>query len=123
MTNELWTEQISFYREVIDRYKFPQEPMLFLIDKLYKAGLCDKVYPSNSHEALGLSFFRDYEDRRFNPMVYISYVSITNLFTIYYQSGQGKTVFEETCNVDLKDYDFNKITNWLTDVNVRNLAT
>ncbi len=117
---ELWTEQISFYQDLINKYKFEQKPMLFLIEKLHEAGLCEKLFPSNSHEALGLSLFDNYEDRCVNPMIYVSYKPRTNLFTIYYQAGQGKTISNETAQIDLTQYDLSKIASWLTNPTMKN---
>ena len=92
---ELWSENAAFYRELISIHQFDQSPMLDLFPQLEKAGFFEKYYPSNSHEALGLSTEELYEQRTDKRMVYISYLPGKQIFVVYYKKDKNNTVLEE----------------------------
>ena len=85
--SEYWQEVPSFYRELIDRYGWNQTPMLELVELLGRSSWADSIYPSTSHEALGLSKHERYEERLRAPMVYVQYNVQASL-----RSGQGAGV-------------------------------
>jgi hypothetical protein len=114
---ELWTENLEFYQELVTKNKWQQEPMIELIHYFDKVGICEKYFPSNSHESLGLSTDDNYEQRLVLPMVYITYQSKTNSFMLTFQKGQGTTVSEEDCRANLNALPISKIEQWLSETN------
>jgi hypothetical protein len=94
---EYWQDVASFYRELIDRHGWNQAAMLDLVERLARSSWAGSIYPSASHEALGLSLHERYEDRRHAPMVYLQYHGTADMFEVIYQEGQGKTVSSESC--------------------------
>ena len=114
--DDLWTENLEFYHELVTKYKWTQEPMIELILHFKQIGLCQKYFPSNSHEALGLSTAEAFKERLLVPMVYIKYQSATKSFKIFFQHGQGKTIKEITCQQTVDDLTISEIENWLTNV-------
>jgi len=111
---ELWTENIEFYKELITKYHFKQEPMIALFPKLEQAGFFEKYYPSNSHESLGLSIERKYDLRCAKPMVYFTYVVREHSFIVTYQQGQGNTIIEENVGLTISPEILAKIDTWLS---------
>ncbi len=115
---ELWSENIGYYRSLISQHKFDQAPMLDLFPLLEECGFFEKYYPSNSHEALGISMEEFYAERLKKPMVYISYLPAKAEFVVYYQKGQGKTMLEEFCGSAISAEIFLKIDQWLSKVKI-----
>lgn len=111
---ELWAENIEFYKELITKYHFQQEPMVALFPKLEQYGFFEKYYPSNSHESLGLSTEKKYDLRCAGPMVYLTYVPHEHAFVITYQQGQGKTIIEENAGPTISSEVLSKIDAWLS---------
>jgi hypothetical protein len=114
---ELWNENLQFYQELVTKYDWDQQPMIELIQRFETVGLCKKFFPSNSHEALGLSRADNYEQRLLLPMVYITYQSKTNTFKLTFQKGQGKTINEENCGPHIDSQTISKIEDWLLKTN------
>ncbi len=110
-----WTTIIDFYNELIDKYKWPQKPMLEFIIELEKIGFYNKYWPSTSHEALGLNLEKEYEKRLESRMVYIVYKSDSNKFQISFQAGQGNEIRKKVCGKNLTKSDLKEIENWLTE--------
>lgn len=110
---ERWNESRQYYQELVEKYQLHQEPMIDIIDQLKAAGLCEKFYPSNSHEALGLSTVEEYSERRKKNMVYIIYKPRLEKFEIVYQSGQGNTVHSELCEQRDISSKFRSVEIWL----------
>jgi hypothetical protein len=110
---ELWVENRQFYQELVEKYHLDQEPMIDLIDQLGEAEYFAKFYPSNSHEALGLSTAHDYLQRCERNMVYIIYRPVTDRFEVLYQSGQGKTRRKELYDRNEILSRFSEIETWL----------
>lgn len=109
---EYWRHVTSFYQELIDRYGWKQGAMLELVERLALSSWADSIYPSTSHEALGLSLHEFYEERRNAPMVYLQYSGDTDTFEIIYQEGQGHTVSSELCQ-RIDDLTWERILAWL----------
>ena len=114
---DLWNENLEFYQELVTKYKWQQEPMIELIHYFDKVGICEKYFPSNSHESLGLSTTDNYEQRLVLPMVYITFQARTNTFKLTFQKGQGMTLNEEDCGATLNALAISKIEQWLSDTN------
>jgi hypothetical protein len=114
---DLWKANLEFYQELVTKHKWQQEPMIELIHYFDKVGICEKYFPSNSHESLGLSTADNYKQRLVLPMVYITYQAKTNTFKLTFQKGQGTTLNEEDCGVTLNDFAISKIEQWLSDTN------
>ena len=110
---ELWKENIEYYREMIDRHKWDQEPMVNLIVKLEKAGLCKLFYPSNSHESLVLSIYGSFNERIANPRVLITYKSLSKSFTIAYRNKYDDIIYDNNCESEIMESKFDKIKEWL----------
>ena len=114
---ELWTENLEFYQELVTKYKLAMQPMIQLIHYFDKIGICEKYFPSNSHESLGLSTGKNFEERLSVPMVYITYQPRTNTFKLDFRKGQEKKIKEEDCGPDFDDLTILKIDNWLSNTN------
>jgi hypothetical protein len=114
---DLWNEHLEFYRELVTKYKWQLESMIELIQLFDKVGICEKYFPSNSHESLGLSTVDNYEQRLSLPMVYITYQPRKNTFKLTFQKGQGTTVNEEDCGATVNALTISKIEQWLSDTN------
>lgn len=114
---DLWKDNLEFYRELVTKYKWHQEPMIELIQLFDKVGICEKYYPSHSHESLGLSTAANYAERLTLPMVYITYQARTSTFRLIFQKGQGTTLNEEDCGTTLNASTISKIEQWLSDTN------
>jgi hypothetical protein len=110
--NEYWRQVTSFYQELIDRYGWKQGAMLELVERLALSSWAGSIYPSTSHEALGVSLHEFYEERRTAPMVYLQYSGDTDTFEIIYQKGQGHTVSSEVCQ-RVDDLAWQRIVAWL----------
>ena len=110
---EYWREMPGFYRELIDRYGWKQRPMLDLVERLSESPWAERIYPSTSHEALGLSLHEHYEQRRTSPMVYIQYDGERDTFEISYQRGQGNTVSSEL-QTQVDDTVWERVVAWAT---------
>lgn len=111
---ELWAENIEFYKELVRKFHFQQEPMIALFPRLEQAGFFEKYYPSNSHESLGLSIERKYDLRCAKPMVYLTYVHQEESFVVTYQQGQGNTIIEENAGPTIPLEVLAKIDTWLS---------
>jgi hypothetical protein len=68
-----WKEMPSFYRNLIEQHGWKQQPMLNHVEHLAGQAWAQRLFPSTSHEALGLSHFEFYEERLVAAMVYIRY--------------------------------------------------
>jgi hypothetical protein len=112
-----WKENLGFYQELVTKYKWQQEPMIELIKYFDKVGICEKYFPSNSHESLGLSTADNYEQRLLLPMVYITYQTMTNTLKLTFQKRQGTTLNEEDCGVTVDTLPISKIEHLLSDTN------
>ena len=98
-----WEKQLRFYDDL--------DNMLELIGLLKQEGFCDKFFPSNSHDALGLS--KVFDDFKFeNSMVYIQ-PRPDKTFEIHYQTIPGKTVEIETTKNIIAIETIRKIEKWL----------
>jgi hypothetical protein len=64
----LWNENLAFYKKLVTKYKWQQEPVIELIQYFDKVGICEKYFPRNSHKSLGLSTADNYEQRLELPM-------------------------------------------------------
>jgi hypothetical protein len=118
MTKEdLWNKNLEFYQELVTKNKWQQEPMIELIQYFDKIGICEKYFPSNSHESLGLSTADNYEQRLELPMVYITYHPRSNTFKLTFQKGQGATLSEEDCSTVMNALTISRIEKWLSDTN------
>ena len=107
-----WDKQADFYNDLIQNYGWKQTPMIDLIAQLRIIGFCDKYFPSNSHEALGLSVV--FDDVKFeNPMVFIVYRSDNDIFEIHYQKTPGELVEIATHGHKISTTEFKKIEEWL----------
>jgi hypothetical protein len=113
---ELWNENLQFYEELVNKYKWEQKPMIELIQSFEKVGFHEKFYPSNSHESLGLSTVDNFEERLFLPMVYITYQAKSNTFKLTFQKGQGKTMLED-CVVTINETTISEIEKWVLNTN------
>jgi hypothetical protein len=113
---ELWVENRQFYQELVEKYRWSLEPMIELIDELGKLGFHEKFYPSNSHEALGLSTVQEFSQRCERHMVYIVYRQITDKFEVHYQSGPGNLERKETCDRKEIFSKFKEIESWLVSL-------
>ncbi|QEC66945.1 hypothetical protein FRZ67_06395 [Panacibacter ginsenosidivorans] len=113
---ELWKENIENYLELIDKYKWDQEPIIELINKLENYGLCKTFYPSNSHESLVLSMFNNYKERFDNPRVIITYVSLAKSFNIKFRDGQSTIVYDYNCESHLIENEIDKMKNWVSNI-------
>ena len=110
---EYWEEVPAFYRDLIERHGWKQQPMLELAQRLADQSIAQGLFPSTSHEALGLSRFEFYEERLSAPVVYIRYVAEPKVFEITFQAGQGHTISIETAR--LIDADpWRRIIAWLS---------
>jgi hypothetical protein len=89
--------------------------MIALFPKLEDAGFFEKYYPSNSHEALGISTEREYSLRLTKPMVYILYIPGKQNFELHFQKGQANTLLQENCGPIVLPEVLIKINRWLTE--------
>jgi len=110
---EYWEEVPVFYRHLIDRHGWKQQPMLELVQQLADHHIARHLFPSTSHEALGLSRFEFYEERLAAPMVYLRYVAERDAFEITFQLGQGHTTLIETARVIDED-QWRRINEWVS---------
>ena len=112
-TFEEWGHTLRFYRELIDEYGWQQGPMFEFLTWLSASNYARSLFPSTSHEALGLSTVRSYEERLRRPMVYIVYSSQEQHFVIHWQRGQGDEVFEESVESPQAPKVISRILGWL----------
>ncbi len=97
--SDYWLRLPAFYRELIELHGCKQQPMLDLVQDLAHGAWTQTVFPSTSHEALGLSRHEFHEARLTAPMVYVRYNGERDNFEIEYQLGQGHTVSTETAGL------------------------
>jgi hypothetical protein len=109
---DAWARMVAFYRELIDDYGWRQEPMLEFVSWLASSPHSRILFPSTSHEALGLARVATYRERLQRPMVYIDY-SEPRGFVIHWQRGQGDEVQEESVPSPQAPEVFARILNWL----------
>ncbi|GAA0718298.1 hypothetical protein GCM10009430_16230 [Aquimarina litoralis] len=77
----------------VENKKF--QPLLDLIYTFKTIEFWNMYYPSQSHNSLGLSLGKNYDERCRLPMVYINYNSTDHRFAIQYQKVQaGETIRE-----------------------------
>jgi hypothetical protein len=107
-----WKEIPAFYRDLIERHHWKQQPILELVERLAGQAVTKDLFPSTSHEALGLSRFEFYEERLAAPMVYIRYDGGREIFEITYQLGQGHTSSTEDASV-IDTVHWRRIVAWL----------
>lgn len=108
-----WEQQVEFYEDLISNHGWKQERMLQLVHKLLAHPEVSQLWPSNSHEALGLAGCERYEDRLEQPMVYLRYRSDAGDFEVYWQGGQGNTV-KETRAADPGQHELiSQILEWI----------
>lgn len=112
---DYWAEIPPFYRELIDHYHWKQGPMLELVEGLTRTPWAHRIYPSTSHEALGLSLHERHDERRKAPMVYVRYNGNADTFDVVFQQGQGSTVSTET-HGRLDDRLWERIRAWIDGV-------
>jgi hypothetical protein len=107
-----WDKKVEFYKDLIDNYNWQQAPMLSLIDKFKEIGFWDKYFPSNSHEALGLSTV--YDDVRFEKStVFILYRPNDDTFEVTYLNPARDVIKIETHQNNIGTAEFKKIENWI----------
>ncbi len=111
MKKELWKRQLENYDELINKYHWKQEPMLALINELQANGISEKFFPSNSHEALGLSRFKEYPLRTEYNMVFIVYSQKNSKFEIEYF--RKEKILIKTVTEKVTEKDIRKIEYWL----------
>ncbi|NUY82779.1 hypothetical protein HUK80_17910 [Flavobacterium sp. MAH-1] len=110
---EHWKNQLNNYTELIEKYKWKQEPMLELVKLFLTNGISELFFPSNSHAALGLSKFANYPLRTEHNMVFISYDQDEDIFKIYFYRGKKNDwLFKKETTV-VEDKDINRIKYWL----------
>ncbi|HYV39297.1 MAG TPA: hypothetical protein VE988_26650 [Gemmataceae bacterium] len=107
-----WADMVGFYRRLMDEYGWRQGPMLELVYWLAAGPYSQVLFPSTSHEALGLSTVPTYQERCQRPMVYIVY-SEPSGFVLHWQRGQGDEVREEPVPSPESPEVFGRILGWL----------
>jgi len=110
---EDWRELLAFYRRLIDEHHWRQEPMLEFVSWLANSEYSAVLFPSTSHEALGLSTVATFQERLRHPMVYIVYSDRDRTFTIHYQQGQGNDDHRQTTPAPHVPEVFRHILAWL----------
>jgi len=110
---QYWHEVLSFYRDLIDQYGWNQRPMLELVEQVMHSPWVEKIYPSTSHAALGISLHEHYEQRVNSPMVYILYLGNGDMFEVIYQRGQGDTVYSEP-HLQVDDKVWECVVDWVS---------
>lgn len=109
---DAWAEMVAFYRQLIDEYGWRQGPMLEFVSWLAASPHSRVLFPSTSHEALGLAKVATYRERLRRPMVYIAF-SEPHGFVIHWQRGQGDEVREESVSAPQAPEVFARILDWL----------
>ncbi|WP_103070111.1 hypothetical protein [Aquimarina sediminis] len=89
------------------------KPLFEFIKECKEIGFWERYYPSQSHYALGLSLGKNYEERYYLPMVYVSYNVVENNFAIQYQKGQGGETIRVVYGSELSKSNFKSIEDWL----------
>ena len=112
VSDEAWSRQVAFYRELIDEYGWDQGPMLEFVSWLAASAYSRALFPSTSHEAIGLATVPTYQERLRRPMVYIAY-SEPGGFVIHWQRGQGDEVCKESVPAPQTPEVFSRILGWL----------
>jgi hypothetical protein len=87
-----WTEVLAFYRELIDEYGWSQSPMLNFAASLAASEYGRVLFPSTSHEALGLSTVATYEERLRVRTVHLVYSETSSRFVVHYHRGRGNHI-------------------------------
>lgn len=109
---EAWSQMVAFYRELIEQYGWRQGPMLEFVSWLADSSHSRVLFPSTSHEALGLARVATYRQRLRQPMVYIVF-SESQGFVVHWQRGQGDEVREEAVPSPQAPEVFKRILDWL----------
>ena len=108
-----WPGIVRFYEKLVHTHGFDLEPMVTLVRRIASSPSAISVYPSTSHEALGLSRVEHSAERLENPMVQVSFDRPTRAFHVAFQDKQGRTVREEARADVLAVASWNEILTWL----------
>jgi hypothetical protein len=108
-----WADIVDFYRDLIRETGWRQEPMLAFVSWLGSSMLGQVLFPSTSHEALGLATVPTYEERLRLPMVSIVYHEREGQFVVVYQECQGRQVREEIVESPQTPDVLIRILDWL----------
>ncbi len=107
-----WERITKFYRDLIDTHGWEAEPLADFVSWLASGPHGRSLFPSTSHDALGLATVATYHERLEHPMVYIQYVKNRG-FIIDWQAWQGKTVREECVSSPQSPEVFERLLMWL----------
>ncbi len=110
-----WNTMVTWCTLWIEVQHKELKPLLDLIIDIKEIGFWEQYYPSQSHNALGLSLGGNYEERYNLPMVYISYNAEDDNFGIQYQKGQGGETTRIACGSEVSNSNFQEIELWLND--------
>ncbi|WMX13168.1 hypothetical protein [Aureispira sp. CCB-E] len=110
---EQWIQAISWFEEICEEFDYELKPLIDYMYQIKENQFWDKYYPSFSHDSLGICKAKDFNDRLYTPMIYITYDSESDFFTIHYQEGQGNELSKETVEKEINDEITKRIQNWL----------
>ncbi|MDH7447622.1 hypothetical protein [Aquimarina sp. 2201CG14-23] len=110
-----WNTMVKWCTLWIDIEHKKLKPLLKLIKKCKEIGFWEQYYPSQSHNALGLSLGKNYQERYDLPMVYVSYNAEDDNFGIQYQKGQGGETKRIECGSKVSNTNLQEIELWLND--------
>jgi hypothetical protein len=108
-----WADIVDFYRDLIRETGWRLEPMLAFASWLGSSLYGRVLFPSTSHEALGLATVPTYEERLRLPMVSIVYHEREGQFVVVYQRCQGHKVREEIVESPQAPDVLMRILDWL----------
>lgn len=111
---EAWEDVVGFYRSLIDEHGWRQEPMLEFASWLASSDYGRILFPSTSHEALGLATVATFQERLQLPMVCVLYSDQEERFVLHYQRGQGHDVSRETVVSPQAPEVLARILDWLS---------
>lgn len=106
-----WTEVLTFYRELIDEHGWAQGPMLNFAEWLAASEYGRVLFPSTSHQALGLSTVATYEERLRVQTVFLIYLETCSRFEVRYHPRRGNHIRVE--EVSSPETALPRILEWL----------
>ena len=117
---EYWPGVVKFYSELVNEYGWAHHPMLDLVERLATSTLACELYPSTSHDRLGLALVETYQERWQRQMVFIEYRSDSKSFGIFYMRPNGGGHAKVDCTSSPDDpIMIKKILSWLHGSDVR----
>lgn len=108
-----WLKITAFYRELTEDHGWNQRPMFEFVSWLGASDASRDLWPSTSHESLGLATVPTYHERLERPMVFVIDDQHQGPFVVRYHQRQNRSVRREVVATPSTPEVFSQILSWL----------